>query len=147
MSDSLEDALRREAQRMTPAEVPAGMERRICAAIERAERPEPAVRPYRAWAYGLGGLAAAATALVLVLRPAAPRGGPADSADAAQLAQAVQALPGQVWDQMQPKLDAALGRDPLGQEKAALASDARSALRFLAFNFLPDPPRPEIRQG
>ncbi len=147
MSDALEDALRRDAKRITPAEAPAGLERRICEAIGRAEPPAPARRPLLLWASGLAA-AGAAAALLLAHWPAAP--GPASAAeraDAAELAQAVQAMPAQVWSQVQPRMEAALAQDPLQQEKAALASDARSALGFLAYNFLPEQNAPKARRG
>ncbi|HEX3729815.1 MAG TPA: hypothetical protein VHV47_08425, partial [Opitutaceae bacterium] len=63
MNDALEDALRRDAKRITPAQTPAGMEQRILAAIDRAERPAPRRRALFLWAYGLAGAAAAAAAL------------------------------------------------------------------------------------
>ena len=149
MSDALEDALRRDARQMRPAEVPAGMERRICAAIDRTEeRPAPSRRPLLWWTGGLATLGGAAAALVLALRPPAPAApNPAERAEAAQLAQAVQAMPAQIWGQVQPQMEAALAHDPVRQEGTALASDARSALSFLAYNFLPQPPQPQTGSG
>ncbi|HEX3728540.1 MAG TPA: hypothetical protein VHV47_01960, partial [Opitutaceae bacterium] len=72
---------------------------------------------------------------------------PAERADSVQLAQAVQAMPAQVWGQVQPQVEAVLAQDPLQQEKDALASGARSALGFLAYNFLPAPQTPESQRG
>jgi hypothetical protein len=97
----------------------------------------------------LAGAAAAAAALLLTLRPAAgpAPANPAERADSVQLAQAVQAMPAQVWGQVQPQVEAVLAQDPLQQEKDALASGARSALGFLAYNFLPAPQTPESQRG
>lgn len=140
----LEQALRRDAQRIDPA-VPAGMERRISEAVARSRAElEPAGRMrWRPLALGLAlaGMAAAA-ALVFELRPDHPAGSgltPAEAAEAAQLAAEVKVMPGRVWAAVQPQAEAALAANPLLPDTAALQEDARSALGFLADNFLPEP--------
>jgi hypothetical protein len=54
-----------------------------------------------------------------------------------QLAQSVQALPTRLWTSLKPQATTLMQNDPLRSEATALYSDARSAVGFLAFNFLP----------
>jgi hypothetical protein len=51
--------------------------------------------------------------------------------------QFIDAVPTELFDEMQPKAMAVLEQDPLQNEVDAMKSDARSAVRFLAKNFLP----------
>jgi hypothetical protein len=142
--DPIESRLRRDAQRVEAA-APGGMEQRIRQAIARSERVTAGERR-AGWAWILtltGGLGIAA-GLLLVLRPDGLRStrpvlglGPDERAVSASLAQAVQAIPAQIWKDVQPAAQSALRQEPVQAEVTALYSDARSALGFLAYNFLP----------
>jgi len=143
--DPIESQLRRDARQMA-APAPLGMEGRIAHAVARAGRgTTPDRRPIFGWVLGLGATAGAVAAIVLTLHVDwKPSGGPAsvlgteDRATSASLAEAVQTMPAQIWESVQPKAQAALQNDPLQKEATALYADARSALGFLAYNFLPE---------
>jgi hypothetical protein len=73
---------------------------------------------------------------------AAPVLATAGTAEPAMLAvarQIVAAVPTDLFVELQPRAQAILRQDPLQSEVDAMKSDARTAVRFLARNFLPTP--------
>jgi len=152
--DPLESRLRNDAKRVA-APLPLGLEGRIARAVARSgNQPGPARRPWLVWGSVLGATAGMAAALLLALRVNwKESAGPAlllgteDRATSASLAESVQTMPAHLWDAVQPKAQAALQNDPLQKEANALYSDARSALGFLAFNFLPEGAVKSTRQN
>ena len=53
--------------------------------------------------------------------------------------QLIAAVPTDLLDEMRPRAEALFAQDPLQNEVEAMKSDARSAVHFLALNFLPAP--------
>ena len=141
-SAMLESSLRREASREN-ASPSSDLERRIVEAVHRSARPLPARRsaPLGALLF-VGAAACAAVAVILSLKSPAPANGPAiaatGTASAGILAETLTV--GSLWTDLPPAADAILGGEPLQQEANAVYSDARSAIRFLAMNFLPSVP-------
>jgi hypothetical protein len=136
---ALENELRRQAAAIRP-EAPSGLNARIGFAVASMGKDAPLAARRRGlsgtalWWGGIGAAAAAAVALLFALRPAPAQ---FDSrAEAAALAQEMRGLPWQILSSVQPAA-AALQKEPLHEEATALATDARSALGFLAYNFLP----------
>jgi hypothetical protein len=139
-----EDAakVRRSAETTSPA-----FEPQLRRAIRNAA-PEPAnARPTmlrRAW--GIGGLcAAAALAVALSLRtdPGSqpePLASASAREDAAVIITAVESLSSDLVESVIPKAGELVAQNPLQQEFGSVYSDVRSALDFLALNFLPTTP-------
>ncbi len=140
--DELESALRRDAIRYAPVP-PAGIERRIMQAIDRSTR---ATRPARSpRALILAGSAIAAVALIafFVKYQAFPGPGGTDTGPTAQVndalvvAQSISTL----WQKsVVPSAQTLVVDNPLQHELDSVYSDTRSALNFLALNFLPTSP-------
>ena len=143
--DELDHALRRAAAREW-RDAPPALEQNILRAV-RLSAP-PATRGFRAAPFALAGATAGAllAAVVFLQRtpPAARRSHVvAASVDPAMLAAArefIAAVPANLFGQMRPEAQAILQQDPLQDEVEAVKSDARTAVRFLARNFLPMPP-------
>jgi hypothetical protein len=153
--DELDLALTRDAAREWQ-EAPTNLEQNILRVVRLQDdrRREPtAARASRLLGWTLTG-AVACLALAIVARQDrfVPVRGPADpvahvaappaavSSDPAVLEAARQfiaAVPTDLFDEMRPRAQAVLQQDPLQNEVAALKSDARLAVRFLALNFLP----------
>ena len=132
-----------------------GLERDILRAIRAAgpassqTRPKPA---YRAWTMGGLGAIAAIVVLMAGLRrePVAERHGVAVAPVAPALAAAtpevvaiietVDALSENFVDSVLPKAGGLVAKNPLQKEFTSVYSDMRSALDFLALNFLPVAP-------
>ena len=137
--DELESALRRDAARCAP-EVPTGLERRIMQAVEGSTRiARPARSPL---ALILAGSAVAAVALIALLvrypafleRDGAAKSPTAQVNDAMAVAQSISTL----WqDSVVPSAQTLVADNPLQHELDSVYSDTRSALNFLALNFLP----------
>ena len=137
---ALENGLRRAATVGMPA-VPSGIEQRIVDAVRRARVParEPARRALPLWSIGLA-TAAATVALVLVLgrsRPSPEVISEGASADITAVVAAIQSLPQHYRETLAPSAARLAAADPLGREFDSVRTDARSALSFLAANFLP----------
>lgn len=121
--------------------VPAGLDRRINAAVRRASGAPAVVRSSnRSWAWAAGSVAALAVlAFVATRQPADEERVPpsvvavvhSDAADAGIWDE------GGAWEVWQPKTEALLEGEPLRREADALYADARVAWGFLALNFLP----------
>ena len=134
-TDQLETSLRRQAILTAPA--PATLERRIMNAVQHSPREER--RRPRQFSWVLGGLTAAAAAAVIVIRiqPIRPAQTPEPAASIDDVLIVAQELPKQWFATLQPNAVKLLETNPLQQEIASVSSDARSALSFLALNFLP----------
>jgi hypothetical protein len=140
-SEALDSALRRDAVRSAP-EFPAGLERSIMQAVRASGRtPEPS-RFSTALFAGGGFIAAAAVALAVVFFHQAP--GVKSTAVVAKDAAAVpgivaaaESLADRWWNEVVPPARTLVMGNPLQQELNSVYSDARSALDFLALNFLP----------
>ena len=140
--EELESALRRDAARYAPAP-PEGIERRIMQAVERSTRT---ARPARSpLALILAGSAVAAVALLafFVKYPVFPeRAGAATNPnaqvnDALVVARSISAL----WqNSVVPSAQTLVAENPLQHELDSVYSDTRTALNFLALNFLPTSP-------
>jgi hypothetical protein len=137
---ALESRLHRDARTNLPAPSE-GFERRIIAAVHR-EQTQPHTtthRPFPRWSFALAG-ATAALALVLVLArntrtPATAASQP--SADAAAVLAAAGIWGRDLRNTLAPQVARLSEPDPLGLELRKASVDARSALSFLAANFLP----------
>ena len=140
--DELESALRRDAARYAPVP-PEGIDRRIMQAVERSTRTaRPAHSPL---ALILAGSAVAAVALIVffVKYPIFPeRDGTATNRtaqvnDALVVAKSISTL----WQtSVVPSARTLVADNPLQHELDSVYSDTRTALNFLALNFLPTSP-------
>lgn len=155
---ALEPMLRRDAQRMlesTPAPSE-GFERRLLDAIRdsaaTAALPSaPARRRNGTWALGGVTVAAAALAVIIGFRGREessvdpvnqphPQHAIAATEDAAVLAGAVESLSNGLVEKVVPSAGAMIADNPLQQEFGSVYADVRSAVDFLALNFLPASP-------
>jgi hypothetical protein len=147
--DALTAALKRDAVRQW-RDAPPGLEQTIIRAVNLSTR-ESAHLPRGSGAWmSFAVVAACALGVMLVYQSRAPAGSavPASAAnvatanavDPATLAAAneiIASVPSDLLAEMQPKAEALLQQDPLQNEVDAIASDARTAVSFLARNFLP----------
>jgi hypothetical protein len=130
--DELELALRREAaaERALP---PGSLENEILRAVRASVRP--ARRSFMLPVLSLGGVAAAfAAAIVMLPSSTTPQASPEELTAAESIAGAV---PTNLLAELRPQAQAILNQDPLQNEVDAVVSNARSAVSFLAKNFLP----------
>lgn len=143
---SLEARLRADA-RATRVPPPEGLEQRISAAVWReadttrhAPGREPRRRSFRFFSPTLAGIVTSACAVVLAVfwhqRPDDP--GVSD-ADIRYLVETMQALPGRLASAELPGATTIPLTGPLAREVQSIRADARSALDFLAANFVPSP--------
>lgn len=105
--------------------------------------PSRSSRPRRVWpAFALAASAACAVALVFVQRP---RHGNPPPSPAPRVESVVSATtPSSAsWTQLATPVRTLLNEDPLQSEAQQVVAEARSAVDFLALNFLPNPPGPE----
>ncbi|MDP3069747.1 MAG: hypothetical protein Q8N18_05630 [Opitutaceae bacterium] len=136
---ALERTLRRDASAWSAATTPApstGFEQRLLNAVR------PPVQPKRSRLAHFGWMAATAlTAAIAValFRPAAAPAGRATAADAVLVAEAVGRASRGFVEHVIPSTGALVADNPLQREFGAIYADARSALGFLAMNFLPTP--------
>ncbi|MFT3828471.1 MAG: hypothetical protein QM691_02075 [Opitutaceae bacterium] len=137
---ALDNRLRREAlpRVATPSD---GLEQRLSAAVRRAASPA-APRSRRVvplWSLGLASVAAA-FALLFVFRPHDPADetiGNRPAADAEAVVTVARSWGRNLRDTLAPQVARLSEPDPLGRELGRVSTDARSALSFLAANFLP----------
>jgi hypothetical protein len=155
-ADQFDQQLRRASLRH-PVVVPAELEGRIFRAIE------PAITPYRRrrsrspWIW-LAVTASGVAAVVAVIQLREQQG-PATNVIATEIsarpqaklhadpATPVEPLPVPVWSSFVPSVATLREENPLQREIAAVQSDTRSALRFLARNFLPDDMQAMVEAG
>jgi hypothetical protein len=147
-SDELESALRRDAVKYAP-EPPTGLEHRIMQAVERSTRPAPATRSPLALILAGSAVAAVALLALLVKYPVLPG---RDNTTPNQTAQVDDALVvaksiSTLWqNSVVPKAQTLVTDNPLQHELDSVYSDTRSALNFLALNFLPTSPASPVLQ-
>ena len=146
--DALDRALREEVLPALPRPGPddAGLEQGILRAVRAAAGESGprggAARGSHGWA--LGGMAAAAALVALVAvkvqwHQPAEEAPPAQvaSEDAAVIFDAMETLSTQLSTAVIPKAGGFVSNNPLQEELGSVYSDVRSALDFLALNFLP----------
>ncbi len=144
---SLETSLRRDAARLA-SEPDAGFEQRLLHAVRRAEAAPARATMQRGNGLWIAGGAMAAIACgVFVMQQRGPGGrsttevaSAVTSQDAAMVVEVVQSLSNRLVDSVIPSAGALVADNPLQRELDSLQTDARSALRFLAMNFLPAVP-------
>lgn len=137
---AFETHLRQTARTRMPA-APAGLEHRIADAVRRAQVPAraPQRRAAPRWAAGLA-TAAAVLALVVAVNREAPRAPITTEVEPAEISAiftAVTTLPSHLNRVFAPASARQTVPDPLSRELDNVKADARSALSFLAENFLP----------
>lgn len=148
---AVETRLRRDAapaRATLAAAVPDDLERRLLAAVaaDRAGRDAAPVARSRPRLPGwlpvsaLGAAALAAAVVVTLPRRSAETA--AVRAEAAALLAAVDDFSDRLVDRTLPRTGTFIADNPLQQELAAVYTDARAALDFLAFNFVPGKPPP-----
>lgn len=137
--NQFESSLRRDAV-AAGGRAPATMETRIMNAVQRAERPNR--RPQRSFGLALAGLAAVAMAAVVMVRiqPSGHVDVRGEAASIQDVLVVAQQLPDQIAT-LRPSAMKLLTDNSLQTEIASVQSDARSALDFLALNFLPATPK------
>ena len=135
-AEQWESGLRGEAKAFV-ADPPGTLERRILFAVERSKHPER--RSSRSLSWTMAGLAAVAVAAAVMLRIQlpAPVETPAEMASVDDVLAVASELPRQWRAMVEPRAAKLLNENLLQTEMASVSSDARSALSFLALNFLP----------
>ena len=138
---ALDAALRSEAMRAQPV-MSTGFERRILNAVRASEVAAddlPARRGFRQLLpLASGALAVAAIAAIMLWANLASTRREIVSANDAQLVvRAVQSMSTQLVGSVLPSTGEFVANNPLQQEVDSLYADARSALGFLAMNFVP----------
>jgi hypothetical protein len=134
--DELERMLRREAvsARAQPSPM---LEQKILHAVRRSTAPAPRRSP-APWLSFAGAAAAVALGVVVV------RNSGSVSSDKSFVAPTAQeltqffgdAIPDNLFTEMRPQAEAILNQNPLQNELDAVTANARTAVRFLAKNFL-----------
>jgi hypothetical protein len=130
--DPWEESLRDAAVRLKN-EAPEGLEQRISRAVADAARPEQPPALFRPAVIVFAVAACAAVAFYVSHRPA-PGAAP-------EIALANPAAPTQADEALAPDATDLMQQDPLQDEADSVYSDARSAVSFLADNFLPSTPQ------
>jgi hypothetical protein len=146
---AFETALRRDAAHSQPI-VSTGFERRILDAVRAADAEAASAsadRGFKPLVPALaGGLAVAALVVVMLwINTASARRDVVSVSDARVVVRAVQSMSTQLVGSVLPSTGEFVAKNPLQQEVDSLYADARSALGFLAMNFLPaqpEQPRP-----
>lgn len=136
---ALDSAFRREAGAWAQAmpEPSVGFEHRLLRAVAQPAVSAATKRPwvgYGAWA----ATAAFAVAVAFVFfRPSSGPTRASNQENAAMLVSAVESVSRGLMETVIPTTGALVARNPMQREFDAIYSDARSALGFLALNFLP----------
>ncbi len=135
-ADQLTSALRRDAVAERHA-APAGFDLRVLQAIHHEAAPRRRERHVGRLAFAVAGVAAAVVLALVPLRQPPRQTASVVAVNSAALAPQLDAAMNAL-----PALDASvasvLKKEPLQQEVQSVYADARSAVRFLALNFLPD---------
>jgi len=142
-SQAIERTLVRDAE-LGRTTLPEGLDRRIAQAVARSRQSRQPVRSRRRAAIvGIGAACAASLAVLVGMKFSGPTRLLSDApatlsqAETVQLASDVVKLPGTLWDSVKPSATAVWQAEPLRREATDLVSDAKSAIGFLAANFLP----------
>jgi hypothetical protein len=148
----LDTRLRRAAPQRTQA-LPEGFEQRMDRAIATVTREQRASRSpgshFVLWSALAGATAVAAVAFMLVrtaeVPPASNEGQFVENPEAVleDSVAVARNLNDRFWNDVAPTATTFVRENPLQQELGAVYSDARSALQFLALNFLPDSAQPD----
>ncbi|HTQ29988.1 MAG TPA: hypothetical protein VMI53_02155 [Opitutaceae bacterium] len=140
--------MRRDAARGNQS-VPAGLDERIMQEIirspqRRASKPRPATA-----VLAIAGAAAAILAIAFwYSEPVNPENhGTGNRTPVAAMPAREESAAHQPWAAFTPSVDALLKQDPLQTEVDSVYADARSAVHFLALNFLPSAPVEPGRNG
>lgn len=144
---ALDQTLRRTAPAWQKAETPApstGFEQRLLNAVRADAAPQSARPTHLGWA--AASTFAAVVAVALFYRNGEPVGKTAET-EAALLAQAVSTASRGLVEKVIPSTGALVADNPMQREFGAIAADARSAIGFLAMNFLPVPGAAESGAG
>jgi len=138
----LEGSLKRDASRRSEFD-PTGLEERILRAIHLADRPPRRTIPGFTL-ISLAGAAVGVALAVFIFRGLLPQktmeARSAKPPDAAEIVMAATAAPARLWTSLMPAAKALQERNPLQDEVDSVYSEARSAARGLALNFLPSSP-------
>jgi hypothetical protein len=137
--------LARDAKIVKSAPAPDGLEQLVMAGIaRRSTRGARAHRSTRPWLWSIALVGTAACAALFVMRipsPDTPRVAAEElelrPEELAQVVASVAALPGEIGARVVPPAARLAQDNPLLSEIDSVRSDARSALAFLALNFLP----------
>jgi len=160
-ANELDAQLRRAARAPDAAsEATQNFEQEILRAVRNsAARPgrSSAWQPTRTWLLSGIGAVAAAFAILLALRigpgstPRERMAGVTPTDDAAMIISTVESLSSELVGTVIPSAGELVAQNPLQQELGSVYSDVRSALDFLALNFLPttpvNPPAEPTRPG
>jgi len=142
--DSLESSLRHGASQQREG-TPHGLEQRIIRAVNLS-KPPPSTSLLRPGLLALTGIAAAvALAVIQFTKPPYPAHAYVPAVDVLGPAAgtvAADTTPGIEWDKALPAASAFLQQDPLKDEAKSVYHDAKSAVNFLAQNFLPTSAQP-----
>ena len=130
----LETSLRREAVQAR-AIPPGSLETRVLNAVRHSRAEERL--PQRQLSWSIAGLAVAALAAVLIFRIQDRSPTSQQMATVEDVIEVANELPKQWLTSLQPEAVKLLADNPLQTEIASVRSDTRSALDFLAMNFLP----------
>ncbi len=144
---TLESALRRDA-RESRAHAAIADTHRLEEGIMRSVRGAAAdsagipARSFRSWAVGVVGIAAAAVVAVLSFgpqgaRPTVEGRSTAPAEEVAVILTTVESLSNGLVDKVIPSAGELVAENPLQREFGSVYSDVRSAIDFLALNFLP----------
>ncbi len=113
-------------------EAPSRLEQDIMRAVRQSV---PAPRESPRTGFAVVGIAAAVLAIVVFQRQFFVTPPPVPTVSGALAGGSVS--PQQLWTSLQPSANAVIDGDPLNQEVEAVVADARTAVQFLALNFLP----------
>lgn len=131
-----ESQLRREA-RAEMQRPPDGLDLLIMQGVRRSAAPERRQRARLPFVFSVLGATAALTGAVFFIGHLVNPPADDPSAEIEALAAFARTLPGRVLDPVANSAVQLAQRDPLREQLDSVVSDARSALDFLAVNFLP----------
>ena len=153
-NDALMSALRRDASQETQS-APDDLAAKIARAV-RQSAPRPQRSSYTAAWSTLAGAAAVIALSIIVVRqnspihPVSPKNqttAEIHPADVAKLVANVDSLRIRLLDSVEPTAEKIATQNPLTQELNSVQADARSALSFLALNFLPADSAHQLKSG
>ncbi len=139
-TDALARALRCAAPAWTAAVTPApstGFEQRLLRAVREPAAPRRSPAARLAW---MTATALTTVVAVVLIRPPAPRASRITDAEIEALTETVNAASRGLVEKVIPATGALAADNPMQREFGAIYADARSAVGFLALNFLPLPP-------
>jgi hypothetical protein len=148
---NLESGLRRDAAVANSSPAPMDFAQQIIRTVRmEASASVHATSSSKSKWWTIGGLAIATSVALLVSLQFAPRSenrlvaNPSDAEGAEVIVSAVQSLSSRLVDSVIPSAGELVATNPLQQELGLVYSDMRSALDFLALNFLPSSPASSV---